>query len=80
MKPNPWVIRRALARAAAPPSAAVLIGDAVTDIEAAHSADVPVVGYANKRGKAARLQGAGADAITTDMHQLADAIRAASPL
>jgi phosphoglycolate phosphatase len=75
MKPNPWVIRRALAHAAAPPSDAVLIGDAVTDIEAAHSADVPVVGYANKAGKATRLQDAGADAIATDMSQLADAIR-----
>lgn len=77
MKPNPWVIRRALAHAAASPSGAVLIGDATTDIEAAHAADVPVVGYANKPGKTARLQDAGAAAIATDMHQVANAIRAA---
>jgi HAD superfamily hydrolase (TIGR01509 family) len=75
MKPNPWVIRRALAHVAASPNNAVLIGDALTDIEAAHAADVRVVGYANKPGKAARLQGAGADAIATDMHQVADALR-----
>ncbi len=74
MKPNPWVIRRAVAHAAVPPRDAVLIGDAVTDIDAAHSADVPVVGYANKPGKAAGLQDA--DAIATDMHELADAVNA----
>lgn len=77
MKPNPWVIRRALDHAAASPSEAVLVGDAVTDVEAAHETDVLVVGYANKPGKAARLQDAGADAIATDMHQVAAAIRAA---
>jgi HAD superfamily hydrolase (TIGR01509 family) len=77
MKPNPWVIRRALAHAAAPPSEAVLIGDAVTDMEAAHAADLPVVGYANKPGKAAELQAAGADAVATDMQELTSAIRAA---
>jgi phosphoglycolate phosphatase len=75
MKPNPWVIRRALDHAAASPSEAVLIGDATTDVEAAHAADVPVVGYANKPGKATRLQDA--DAIATDMQQLADALRTA---
>lgn len=37
MKPNPWVIRRALAHATALPSDAVLIGDAVTDVEAART-------------------------------------------
>jgi phosphoglycolate phosphatase len=77
MKPDPWVIRRALAQAAAAPSDAVLIGDAVTDIEAAHAVHVPVIGYANKPGKAAQLQDVGADAIATDMQQLADTIRAA---
>lgn len=51
----------------------------VTDVEAARAADVPVVGYANKPGKADRLQDAGADAIATDMRQVADAIRSAGP-
>ena len=80
MKPNPWVIRQALSRVATSPGDAVLVGDAMTDVEAAHAAGVPVVGYANKPGKSARLQAAGADAIATDMHQLADAIRAAGAL
>jgi phosphoglycolate phosphatase len=74
MKPNPWVIRRALAQVATSPSEAVLIGDATTDVEAAHAADVPVVGYANKPGKAARLQDAGADAIVTEISRLADVL------
>jgi phosphoglycolate phosphatase len=77
MKPNPWVVRRALAQFAPPPGMAVLVGDAVTDVEAAHAVGVAVVGYANKPPKAGRLHDAGADAIATDMHQLADAIRAA---
>jgi phosphoglycolate phosphatase len=77
MKPNPWVIRRALAHASAPASQAVLIGDAVTDIEAAYAADLPVIGYANKPGKAVRLQDAGANVIATDMRQIARSIHAA---
>ncbi len=77
MKPNPWAIKRALDQAAAPPSDAVLIGDAATDVQAAHAAKVLVIGYANKPGKAATLQDAGADGIATDMQQLADALRTA---
>jgi hypothetical protein len=39
--------------------------------------DRRVVGYADKPDKASRLQDAGAHAIATEMHHLADAIRAA---
>jgi phosphoglycolate phosphatase len=41
MKPNPWVVRRALAQFAPPPGMAVLVGDAVTDVEAAHALASP---------------------------------------
>lgn len=74
MKPGPWVIRRALKHTGVGPSEAVLIGDSATDIEAAHTAEVRVVGYADKLGKAARLRVA--DAVVSDMHRLAHAIRA----
>ncbi|GAA4568130.1 hypothetical protein GCM10023176_21930 [Micromonospora coerulea] len=53
------------------PSAAVLVGDSTTDIEAAHAAGVPCIRYANKPGRAERLAAAGADAIVTDMSHLA---------
>ena len=42
-----------------------------TDIEAAHAAGVPCIGYANRPGKAEALAAAGADAIVTDMSDLA---------
>ena len=69
MKPNPHLIRLALD--GKPPHEAVLIGDSTTDIAAAHAAGVPAIGYANKPGKTARLQAAGADALVTAMHELA---------
>ena len=53
------------------PDAAVLVGDSATDVAAARAAGVACVGYANKPGKAERLAAAGADAIVTDMTDLA---------
>lgn len=76
MKPNPWTLRRAIDHVDAPPSAIVLVGDAVTDVQAAHQAGVSFIGYANKPGKAARLHDVGADAIVSDMRHLADAVTA----
>jgi beta-phosphoglucomutase-like phosphatase (HAD superfamily) len=77
MKPNPWTLRHALDRIEAPPSAIVLVGDPVTDVQAAHHAGVRFIGYANKPGKAEQLHDAGADAIVTAMPDLADAVSAA---
>jgi len=50
----------------------VFIGDIPSDVGAGHAARVPVVGYANKPGKAERL--AKADAIITSMADLAAAL------
>lgn len=75
MKPSPWPIREAAQRQQVPPSSAVLIGDSLTDIEAAHAAGVPCIGYANKPGKRERFRDARASVIVDDMHAIADAIR-----
>ncbi|MEV1333932.1 Imm21 family immunity protein [Micromonospora costi] len=71
MKPSPIPVAQALQALNVRPSAAVLVGDSTTDIEAAHAAGVPCIGYANKPGKDERLAVAGADAIVTDMSDLA---------
>jgi phosphoglycolate phosphatase len=70
MKPNPYVLSAALASLGVPATSAVLVGDSVSDIEAARAAGVPAVGYANKRGKRQRLIIAGADAIIENLADL----------
>ncbi len=76
MKPNPLPVVRALRALNVRPSAAVLVGDSTTDIEAAHAAGFACIGYANKPGKAESLTAAGADAILTNMSDLAGALAA----
>jgi phosphoglycolate phosphatase len=70
MKPDPWTINRAVAQLEVPPSKCVLIGDAVTDLQAAATASVPTIGYANKPAKFAQLEDAGAVAVVTSMTEL----------
>ncbi|OPG04076.1 hypothetical protein B1L11_38625 [Microbispora sp. GKU 823] len=71
MKPNPHLIRRALVELSATPERTVLVGDSLTDIEAAKAAGVISVGYANKPGKTGHFLAAGADAVVTRMADLA---------
>ncbi|WP_433263253.1 Imm21 family immunity protein [Micromonospora vinacea] len=71
LKPNPAPVVQALRALKVAPDAAVLVGDSVTDVEAARAAGVACIGYANGPGKAERLAAAGADAIVTDMTDLA---------
>jgi phosphoglycolate phosphatase-like HAD superfamily hydrolase len=42
-------------------------------------AGVPVIGYANKPGKAGLLRQAGADAVTTGMDEITTVLRLAPP-
>ncbi|MEU8422995.1 Imm21 family immunity protein [Micromonospora sp. NPDC048835] len=71
LKPNPVPVVQALRALKVAPGAAVLVGDSTTDIAAARAAGVACIGYANRPGKAERLTAAGADAIVTDMSDLA---------
>lgn len=70
MKPNPEPVRRAVAALGTDPGACVLVGDSITDVEAALAAGVPCVGYANKPGKDSRLAAAGAHAVVTSMNDI----------
>lgn len=71
MKPDPHLIIRTLRAINAAPEACTLVGDSESDIQAAHAAGVRSIGYANKSGKRHRLAGAGADAVTSDVTELA---------
>lgn len=71
LKPNPHLIERALRKARSQPELSTIVGDSSTDIEAARAAGVASVGYANKPGKAAALDRAGANTIIDSMRPLA---------
>ncbi|MBP2474048.1 HAD superfamily hydrolase (TIGR01509 family) [Crossiella equi] len=74
LKPNPHLVLQAAVMLGVQPDKCVLIGDSVTDIEAAHAAGARGIGYANKSGKGAKLAAAGADAITTNTSDLARSV------
>lgn len=74
MKPDPYLVERALGISDTKADDAVLIGDSPSDVAAARAVGVKVIGYANKPGKADRLAAAGAEAIVTSMRLLAEAM------
>lgn len=63
LKPNPHCLHRALNAMGAAPSAALMIGDAPTDLYAAERAGVPFLGYARNEYKAKQLRDAGAATV-----------------
>ncbi|WP_305786091.1 HAD family hydrolase [Symbioplanes lichenis] len=75
LKPNPFLVRQALADGGAYGSESILIGDSPTDILAGRADNIPTIGYANELGKNEHLTAAGAHAITTSMTQLAEIVR-----
>ena len=55
MKPSPYRVREAVGSLDADPHECAFVGDSGTDVLAGRLAGVPVIGYANKLGKAAVL-------------------------
>lgn len=80
MKPHPHLLELALKAVSSTPGECLMVGDSDTDIEVSRAVGVPVVGYANKPGKAARFHSLGSDVVTEDMAELAVQIRAVGPL
>ncbi|MFD5734375.1 HAD family hydrolase [Streptomyces sioyaensis] len=78
MKPAPSSLLLAAERLSVKPGDCTLIGDSVTDVEAARAAGAMSIGFANKPHKGLTLAEAGADAVVTDMTTVADAL-ASSP-
>ncbi|MGW8505182.1 HAD family hydrolase [Streptomyces sp. CLCI03] len=74
MKPSPHLLRTAASAFGVAPGTAVLVGDSVTDIEAAHAAGARSVGYANKETKLVSLKDAGADVVVLGMQEVANAL------
>jgi phosphoglycolate phosphatase-like HAD superfamily hydrolase len=70
LKPEPHLLNVALAALGKPAGKSTLVGDSVSDIEAAHAAGTQSIGYANKPGKASKLLRASADFIIGDMTEL----------
>jgi len=75
LKPNPHLLLGAMEATRQQPEESVLIGDSVTDIEAAHAAKSAAIGYANKRGKQDIFASAGVDVIIFDMQSITHTVR-----
>ena len=76
LKPSPYLINEAVCGLDAAPAVTSLVGDSFTDIEAAHSADVASIGYANKPGKREHMAELRAGAVIASMADLALSLRA----
>jgi phosphoglycolate phosphatase-like HAD superfamily hydrolase len=70
MKPNPYLVTKAVSALNAERESSALVGDQVSDVIAAHRAGIPAVGYANKSGKVDRFKEVSADLIITSMAEL----------
>ena len=77
MKPSPYRVREAVGSLGADPHECAFVGDSGTDVLAGRLAGVPVIGYANKPGKADALIRTQADAVTTDLAEITTALRTA---
>ncbi|MFI5840860.1 HAD family hydrolase [Catenuloplanes sp. NPDC051500] len=74
MKPSPDPVLTALAALDAEPDESILIGDSVSDIEAAHATGATAIGYANKPVKFRHLDAA--DSIVDSIDALVTSLAA----
>ncbi|MEU6217209.1 HAD family hydrolase [Streptomyces sp. NPDC047022] len=74
MKPDPHSLLMAAGQLDTHPYDCTLIGDSVTDVEAARAAGGRSIGFANKPGKERALGDAGADVVVTSMVTVAEAL------
>jgi HAD superfamily hydrolase (TIGR01549 family) len=70
LKPNPYLVIRALTKLKTLAGVTAFVGDSVADIKAAHAAGTMAIGYANKSGKAKLLYDAGGDVIISSITYL----------
>ncbi len=74
MKPNPKCILTALTGLGLRAEECVLVGDSLADIIAGQRVDVPVIGLANRPGKATAFAKAGAIAVVTELGPIVKAL------
>jgi phosphoglycolate phosphatase-like HAD superfamily hydrolase len=70
MKPNPYLVTRAIFALNAASVISALVGDQTSDIIAAHRAGIKAIGYANKSGKREKFAEVAADLVITSMAEL----------
>ncbi len=76
MKPNTFPFHTALLGTERKAAETLYIGDSLSDIEVARAVGAPVVGFANKPGKAQLFVNAGASLIAEEMTEFADSLPA----
>lgn len=74
LKPAPYLLTQATSALNVEPSDAAIVGDSITDIEAAFNADVHSIGYANKPGKFESLLRSGAEIIVDKIDVISKSI------
>ncbi|MFF7976538.1 HAD-IA family hydrolase [Streptomyces sp. NPDC007905] len=75
LKPDPHCLNRALNAMGAAPSAALMIGDSLSDLDAAARAGVPFLGYARDEEKGKLLREAGAGCVVASLGPLLRTLR-----
>ncbi|MTD53873.1 HAD family hydrolase [Amycolatopsis pithecellobii] len=70
LKPAPYLLLQAMRQLSVTADECVMVGDSVSDIEAAHAAATPAIAYANKPGKRERFQSHSPEAIIDTMTEL----------
>jgi HAD superfamily hydrolase (TIGR01662 family) len=76
LKPSPHLLDQAIGGLDASPDECVIIGDSVTDVQAARSAGIRSIGYANKPGKRDSFTAEYASAIIDSLADLVLPLRA----
>ncbi|MEU2712477.1 HAD-IA family hydrolase [Streptomyces sp. NPDC007205] len=80
LKPHPQCLNRALNAMGAAPPAALMIGDAPSDLAAARAAGVPFLGYARNEAKEGLLRAAGARHVVRSLQPLLRLLRSGRPV
>jgi len=80
LKPNPHLILCSIRELGGKRESFVLVGDSVSDIEAARAAAVQHIAFANKPDKVQRFTDAGAKAVVTTLAELTNAVLASTAI
>ncbi|MFF7238438.1 HAD-IA family hydrolase [Streptomyces collinus] len=75
LKPDPHCLNRALNAMGAAPGSALMIGDSLSDLDAADHAGVPFLGYARTEEKGKLLREAGAEHVVASLEPLLRGLR-----
>ncbi|MGW1724801.1 HAD family hydrolase [Streptomyces sp. NPDC002306] len=75
MKPDPYCVNQAVTHLRLPPSSCLLIGDQLTDLEAAHTAGTRFLGYTRSERRATEMRNRGGSWVVRSYAPLVDAAK-----